>query len=255
MLSLQRCTRLTRTCISPPLKTTCPHSARALYTLPPCRALYLVLQLYLEDLEAKVIPVERSPPSLSSSLLSWAGTAVNRGPLLLLLNKRLSEKDNVITSALWPGGGAAVLYVSDAPSDLPLVTMTRLPEALLEVVREEGVQHGVDGRVGVLEAVREEDHNHEGVALVETRLLTKIESRLDYRVRQTFCCFPVYWVVQKPRFSKVSYFKFSEVSGFINCFPITHPCETNKNRKPKKNNFVFDIFPEQIFILSNKFSF
>ena len=158
MLSLQRCTRLTRTCISPPLKTTCPHSALALYPAP----LYLVLQLYLEDLEAKVIPVERSPPSLSSSLLSWAGTAVNRGPLLLLLNKRLSEKDkrlsekdNVITSALWPGGGAAVLHVSDAPSDLPLVTMTRLPEALLEVVWEEGVQHGVDGRVGVLEAVRE----------------------------------------------------------------------------------------------------
>ena len=45
--------------------------------------------------------------------------------------------------------------MADAPSDLPLVTMTRLPEALLEVVREEGVQHGVDGRVGVLEAVRE----------------------------------------------------------------------------------------------------
>ena len=89
MLSLQRCTRLTRTCISPPLKTTCPHSALTLYPAP----LYLVLQLYLEDLEAKVIPVERSPPSLSSSLLSWAGTAVNRGPLLLLLNKRLSEKD------------------------------------------------------------------------------------------------------------------------------------------------------------------
>ena len=47
--------------------------------------LYLLLQLYLEDLEAKVMPVERSPPSLSSSLLSWAGTAVNLGPRLLRL--------------------------------------------------------------------------------------------------------------------------------------------------------------------------
>ena len=50
--------------------------------------LYLLLQLYLEDLEAKVMPVERSPPSLSSSLLSWAGTAVNLGPRLLRLNTR-----------------------------------------------------------------------------------------------------------------------------------------------------------------------
>ena len=36
---------------------------------------------------------------------------------------------------------------------LPLVAVTRLPEALLEVVGEEGVEHGVDGGVGVLEAV------------------------------------------------------------------------------------------------------
>lgn len=36
---------------------------------------------------------------------------------------------------------------------LPLVTVTRLPETLLEVVREEGVQHGVDGGVAVLETV------------------------------------------------------------------------------------------------------
>ena len=79
--------------------------------------------------------------------------------------------------------------MSHAPGDLPLVTVTRLPEALLKVVREEGVEHGVNGRVGVLEAVREQDYNHQGVALVEAGLLTKIESRLDYRVRQTFCCF------------------------------------------------------------------
>lgn len=95
----------------------------------------------------------------------------------------------VIATPVLPGGGAAVLDVAHAPGDLPLVTVTRLPEALLKVVREEGVQHGVDGRVGVLEAVREQDYNHQGVALVETGLLTKIESRLDYRVRQTFCCF------------------------------------------------------------------
>ena len=151
-------------------------------------ALYLVLQLYLDDREAKVIPVERSPPSLSSSLLSCAGTAVNRGPLLLLLNKECVKRQVIIT-LVWPGGGAAVLDVAHAPCDLPLVTVTRLPEALLKVVREEGVQHRVYGRVGVLEAVREQDNNHQGVALVETGLLTKIESRLDYRVRQTFCCF------------------------------------------------------------------
>ena len=44
---------------------------------------------------------------------------------------------------------------------LPLVTVTRLPETLLEVVRQEGVQHGVDGRVAVLEAVGEEDDDDE----------------------------------------------------------------------------------------------
>ena len=49
---------------------------------------------------------------------------------------------------------------------LPLVTVTRLPETLLEVVRQEGVQHGVDGRVAVLEAVGEEDDDDESVALV-----------------------------------------------------------------------------------------
>ena len=57
-------------------------------TVMYCTILYLLLQLYLEDLEAKVIPVERSPPSLSSSLLSCAGTAVNLGPRLLRLNTR-----------------------------------------------------------------------------------------------------------------------------------------------------------------------
>ena len=48
----------------------------------PC---LVVLQLYLEDLEVKVTPVDKSPPSLSSSWLSWAGTAVNLGPPRLLL--------------------------------------------------------------------------------------------------------------------------------------------------------------------------
>ena len=55
----------------------------------PC---LVVEQLYLEDLEVKVIPVERSPPSLSSSWLSWAGTAVNLGPRLLRLNKNVCEE-------------------------------------------------------------------------------------------------------------------------------------------------------------------
>ena len=61
------------------------------------------------------------------------------------------------------------------PSDLPLVAVTRLPEALLEVVREEGVEHGVDGGVGVLEAVAQQDHNHQGVALVVARRLAAME--------------------------------------------------------------------------------
>ena len=54
----------------------------------------MVEQLYLEDLEVKVIPVERSPPSLSSSWLSWAGTAVNLGPRLLRLNRE--DYDRVV---------------------------------------------------------------------------------------------------------------------------------------------------------------
>ena len=72
----------------------------------------------------------------------------------------------VIATPVLPGGGAAVLDVTHAPSDLPLVTVTRLPEALLKVVREECVQHGVDGRVAVLEAVGEEDDDDESVTLV-----------------------------------------------------------------------------------------
>ena len=66
----------------------CTVSAAAGPVLYCITVLYLLLQLYLEDLEAKVMPVERSPPSLSSSLLSWAGTAVNLGPRLLRLNTR-----------------------------------------------------------------------------------------------------------------------------------------------------------------------
>lgn len=46
----------------------------------------LVLQfVYFEEREVPVIPVERSPASLSSSWDSWGGTAVNRGPLRLRL--------------------------------------------------------------------------------------------------------------------------------------------------------------------------
>ena len=52
------------------------------------------------------------------------------------------------------------------PRHLPLVTVTRLPETLLEVVGEEGVQDRVDGGVAVLQAVGEEDHDDQRVALV-----------------------------------------------------------------------------------------
>jgi len=46
----------------------------------------LVLQfVYFDDLEVPVIPVERSPASLSSSCDSCGGTAVKRGPLRLRL--------------------------------------------------------------------------------------------------------------------------------------------------------------------------
>ena len=58
---------------------------------------------------------------------------------------------------------------------LPLVAVTRLPEALLEVVGEEGVEHGVDGGVGVMEAVAQQDHDHQGVALVVARRLAAME--------------------------------------------------------------------------------
>lgn len=51
----------------------------------------------------------------------------------------------------------------------------RVQEAAAEVVREEGVEHGVDGGVGVLEAVAQQDHNHQGVALVVARRLAAME--------------------------------------------------------------------------------
>ena len=54
--------------------------------------------------------------------------------------------------------------------------MTRLPETFLEVVRQEGVEHGVDGGVGVLETVREEDDDHERVALVKPGILSETGS-------------------------------------------------------------------------------
>ena len=45
----------------------------------PSAIMELVLQLYLEELEVIVIPVERSPP------LSLPPSAVSQGPLRLLL--------------------------------------------------------------------------------------------------------------------------------------------------------------------------
>ena len=52
------------------------------------------------------------------------------------------------------------------PRHLPLVAVTSLTETLLEVVREESVEDGVDGGVAVLETVREEDDDDERVSLV-----------------------------------------------------------------------------------------
>ena len=54
------------------------------------------------------------------------------------------------------------------PRHLPLVAVTSLAETLLEVVREESVEDGVDGGVAVLQAVGEEDDDDESVALVVT---------------------------------------------------------------------------------------
>ena len=50
--------------------------------------------------------------------------------------------------------------------------LTDLPETLLEVFREKCVEDWVHGRVRVLEAVRQEDHYHEGVALPAAWRLT-----------------------------------------------------------------------------------
>ena len=58
---------------------------------------------------------------------------------------------------------------------LPLVAVTRLAETLLEVVREESVEDGVDGGVAVLEAVGEEDHDDQRVALVVSGRFAEIQ--------------------------------------------------------------------------------
>ena len=61
------------------------------------------------------------------------------------------------------------------PRHLPLVAVTRLAETLLEVVREESVEDGVDGRVAVLETVREEDDDDERVSLVVAGRFAEIQ--------------------------------------------------------------------------------
>ena len=61
------------------------------------------------------------------------------------------------------------------PRHLPLVAVTRLAETLLEVVREESVEDGVDGGVAVLQAVGEEDDDDEGVALVVAGRFAEIQ--------------------------------------------------------------------------------
>ena len=62
------------------------------------------------------------------------------------------------------------------PRHLPLVAVTSLTETLLEVVREESVEDGVDGRVAVLETVREEDDDDERVALVVAGRFAEIQN-------------------------------------------------------------------------------
>ena len=97
-----------------------------------------------------------------------------------------------------PCGGAAVLVVAQ-PRDLPLVAVTSLTETLLEVVREESVEDGVDGRVAVLETVGEEDHDDQSVALVVSGRFAEI---------------------QKSQSVGSNCLKFSEDFRLINCFPI-----------------------------------
>ena len=63
--------------------------------------------------------------------------------------------------------------MSQAPGNISLVTVTRLPETLLKIVRQEGVEHGIDCRVGVLQTVREEDDDNKSVALVKPWILSE----------------------------------------------------------------------------------
>ena len=81
-------------------------------------------------------------------------------------------------SPVSPCGGTAVLVVTE-PRDLPLVAVTSLTETLLEVVREESVEDGVDGRVAVLETVGEEDDDDERVALVVAGRFAEIQKYLS----------------------------------------------------------------------------
>ena len=64
------------------------------------------------------------------------------------------------------------------PRDLPLVAVTSLTETLLEVVREESVEDGVDGGVAVLETVREEDDDDQRVSLVVAGRFAEIQKYL-----------------------------------------------------------------------------
>ena len=86
------------------------------------------------------------------------------------------------------------------PRHLPLIAVTSLTETLLEVVREESVEDGVDGRVAVLETVREEDDDDERVSLVVAGRFAEIQ---NISVSRRSNCL-----------------KFSEDFRPINCFPI-----------------------------------
>ena len=87
------------------------------------------------------------------------------------------------------------------PRDLPLVAVTSLAETLLEVVRQESVEDGVDGGVAVLEAVGEEDDDDQRVSLVVSGRFAEIQ-KYQSDGGGSNCL------------------KFSEDFRLINCFPI-----------------------------------
>ena len=65
------------------------------------------------------------------------------------------------------------MVVTQTSRHLPLVTVTRLAETLFKIVRQESVEHGIDCRVRVLQAVREQNDDNKSVALVKPWILSE----------------------------------------------------------------------------------